>query len=595
MGKGNRAKQARAQSVLAAGGNKRNNKKTLPTWAGTAIVAGILAIAILSAVLGALGANGVFVRGKQIASTANYEITVPMMSYLVYTTYQDWVSNYESTGYMQYIKGEGGDSLNKNIGLRDQYYSVVTDKTTGLTTRTTWFDYFATSAGSSAQQILIFCECARAAGITLDEEDNKKIDQAIQMIELYAQIYGYTTTGYVSMQYGKGVSVKDIRAMMELSELSAKYAEQRQKELEDGATKTRVDDFYAANKKDYDISINYVGIEFSTSFKPVADTEADAATKNEEAYKKYQEEQAKYLARTEALKACTDATAFSNLLLTYFEEDAIAEGKTAEEAKAIAVQKQSEANYINYEKPSSPSDMDTWLFSETARVEKDTNSFKSEKEGFNKETEKYSAVTSTYSACIVTQALHRNDTKVRDVGHILLKTDTYKNLTDASKLTGDKKTLAENILKSGAKISAEEMSKALLKKMVDEKAITMKKGENDEVISYEITKEKFEEYAKKFNEDSNVFYEEVQKGDMVKEFENWLFDSTRQENEISNPAAIKTTYGYHIMMYLGEGEETWFVEAQDDLIEDDYDKWYEEMKKTYAITTNQKNWNYIDG
>ena len=57
-----------------------------------------------------------------------------MMSYMVYTEYQNWVQNYKNTGYMQYIKGSGGDALNTSKPLRSQNYSVVTDEKTGTTT-----------------------------------------------------------------------------------------------------------------------------------------------------------------------------------------------------------------------------------------------------------------------------------------------------------------------------------------------------------------------------------------------------------------------------------------------------------------------------
>ncbi|MBE6594451.1 MAG: hypothetical protein E7644_01495 [Ruminococcaceae bacterium] len=604
MGKGNRAKKERANSVLATGVAKKAAKKPLPTWVGTSILCGVLAFLIVFASVAVMSSRGVFVRGKLVAETKNYEITVPMMSYMVHTEYQDWMTNYE--GYYQYITGSGGDKINVNKSLHLQNYSVTTDKTTGATTVVTWFDYFASSAKVKAERILIFCECANAMGMELDEDDVKEIDGAINLLKAYAAIYGYTTDAYISMQYGKGVSIKDVRKMMELSQLASKYSEYKLEQLEDGATDKRVEEFYDKNKADYDISINFIGYEFEATFTPADSKDADAATKNAEALAKYQEEQAKYQARMDALKECSSVEAFHDMLLGFFREDAVAAGSETPDLDAL--KKMDAATKVNYEKPSSPSDADSWLFStpdeddetdeekaEATRKEGDINTFVETKKAYDEEKDTYSKASSTYGAYIVTKTLHRNDTKVRDVGHILLKTATYKDLTNTGSLPTELAKLAEEIIKSGESVSAEKMAKAVLKKMMDDKAIEEKTNDDGEKY-YVIDKDKFEEYGKKYNEDSNIFYEEVAKGDMVAPFENWLFDSARVDNEISYPAAVESTYGFHIMFFTGEcNEETWFIDCRNDLIDDDYEVWYEGQQKAFGIQWNNNNMLKIDG
>ena len=39
-----------------------------------------------------------------ILRTENFEITVPMMSYMVYSEYHEWVNFYQGSGFMQYVK-----------------------------------------------------------------------------------------------------------------------------------------------------------------------------------------------------------------------------------------------------------------------------------------------------------------------------------------------------------------------------------------------------------------------------------------------------------------------------------------------------------
>ncbi|MBQ8338855.1 MAG: hypothetical protein IJY16_00205 [Clostridia bacterium] len=615
MGKGNRAKKERASSVLAGGASKKTAKKSLPTWVGTSILCGVLAFLIVFASVAVMSSRGVFVRGKIVAATKNYEISVPMMSYMVYTQYQNWTSTYE--GYYQYITGTGGDKLNTNKSLHLQNYSVTKDETTGATTVVTWFDFFASSAKTQAEQVLIFCECANAMGMELDADDYKEIDGAINLLKAYAAIYGYTTDAYISMQYGKGVNIKDVRKMMELSQLASKYSEYKMEQLEEGATDKRVEEFYNKNQKDYDVSINFIGYEFEATFTPAADTDAEKDSKNAAALEKYQAEQKKYKERVEALKACESVEAFNELLYSYFRADAVEAG--AENPDAEALKKMTEATKENYEKPSTPSDADSWLFSTpsadddkdddaedkdaettTGRKVGDTNSFVTEKKAY--ENEKYSKATSTYSAYIVTKELHRNDTKVRDVGHILLKTSTYKNLTNTGSLPTELAKLAEKFIKGEMKdekgeklaLNAENMAKAVLDVMMADKAIEEKTNEDGEKY-YVIDKDKFEEYGKKYNEDSNIFYEEVAKGDMVAPFENWLFDSARVDNEISYPAAVESEYGFHIMFFTGEcDEESWFVDCRTDLIDDDYKVWYEGQQKAFGIQWNNDNMMKID-
>ncbi|MBO7342367.1 MAG: hypothetical protein J6U87_06760, partial [Clostridia bacterium] len=305
MGKGNRTRKQQAANVLSTAGKKKNaaKKREMPTWAGTLIVVAVLVAVTLFSVFCILNSRGVFLRNKIIVKSDNYEITVPMMSYMVYTEYQEWVNNYQDSGYMQFIKGEGGDGLNTSLPLREQNYSKKTDETTGVTTTVTWFDYFADRAASSVEQILVLCEQAHRLGITLDDEKIKEIDGAMQTLDLYAAYNGYTTAGYIAAMYGRGVSKKDVRAMTEMIELATKMTSVKNEEFENGATDVRIENYYNENKKEIDIYVDFISYTFETEFKPVADTEADAANKNATAYEKYEADKKKYEERVDALAA----------------------------------------------------------------------------------------------------------------------------------------------------------------------------------------------------------------------------------------------------------------------------------------------------
>ena len=78
----------------------------------------------------------------------------------------------------------------------------------------------------------------------------------------------------------------------------------------------------------------------------------------------------------------------------------------------------------------------------------------------------------------------------------------------------------------------------------------------EEWKSGDATEESFGELANTYSADtgSNTtggLYEDVYPGQMVTEFNDWCFDTSRQPGDT---AIIRTSYGYHIMYYVGATE-----------------------------------------
>ena len=76
--------------------------------------------------------------------------------------------------------------------------------------------------------MLTYCEIANYYGVALDADDYATIDAAIESITSYAKTRGYSANEYLMSMYGKGVTVKEVRRMMELSQLSSKMANIKQ-------------------------------------------------------------------------------------------------------------------------------------------------------------------------------------------------------------------------------------------------------------------------------------------------------------------------------------------------------------------------------
>ncbi len=101
------------------------------------------------------------------------------------------------------------------------------------------------------------------------------------------------------------------------------------------------------------------------------------------------------------------------------------------------------------------------------------------------------------------------------------------------------------------------------------------------------TEEKFLELNNLYNEDSSItnggLYENVQPGQMVTEFNDWMFDASRKTGD---HGIVETTYGWHIMFYAGESEyAAWQAEAIAALQNNDYTK----MIEQYAAGTTFNN------
>lgn len=609
MGKGNREQNERASATLATAKSGKKTKKGLPVWAGTLILVTVLVALVLIAMFSALSAKGVFLHGKTVASTEHYEVNAAMMSYVIYSEYQNFVSQYSSSSYgniLQYIRGTGGDSLSTSKGLRSQYYSKPTEKSPETATMT-WFDYFAKSAENQVTQVLTYCEIANYYGVTLDADDYATIDNSINTMTEYAKTRGYSANEYLMAMYGKGVTVKEVRRMMELSQLSSKMANIKQEEFENGVVEVRIDEEYAANHSKYDLYTGYIGYTFTAEFKPEKEDNKDGD------FEEYEKLCNEYKTFVESMKAITDPAEFRTKISgfiydrtykkTYDEE--IAKETGEEEAKKKATEAADKASadatlsmeVPHHKKGDDTNNLDTWLYDAERKIG-DITTIMDENAAKNDDGTFVDKATSTFSVYLMTALPHvDNGGKWRSVGHILFKSDTYDKMTTTEKLTGKVKELADKVLAENGKITSELMANALLAQMLADGKITVEtegEGENAKTV-YKIDKNAFEEYGKIYNEDSNIFYTDVKPGDMVEEFEKWLMDASRVVGEISYPNAVKTKYGYHIMTYTGDEKIAWRSEIKQSLADTDFENWYKAEKEKITVTVNSKAIKSISG
>ena len=68
--------------------------------------------------------------------------------------------------------------------------------------------------------------------------------------------------------------------------------------------------------------------------------------------------------------------------------------------------------------------------------------------------------------------------------------------------------------------------------------------------------------------------------EMVEEFENWIYgERTPGDCEI-----VETTYGYHVVYFIGDGLPAWKIDAQSGYVSEIMTEYQENLVETYKVT-----------
>ncbi|MBQ2738267.1 MAG: peptidylprolyl isomerase [Clostridia bacterium] len=108
----------------------------------------------------------------------------------------------------------------------------------------------------------------------------------------------------------------------------------------------------------------------------------------------------------------------------------------------------------------------------------------------------------------------------------------------------------------------------------------------------EKTEAAFEKLADEYNDDSASLYENVMLGQMVTEFEDWCYDEARATGDCE---IVETTYGYHIVYFVGNGEVAWKADVEADLVSDAFQALFAEYEAKYELDFDQNNVYKISG
>ena len=606
-----------------------NTKKKM---SGPALAALIVTIAILfGLVVSLLAGTGLFVRIRKGASSEHFTVNGSMMSYYANSYYQNWYSQYYYYIMFGMIKFDPNASLSSQL---------TTDG------KTTYYDYFVNGTKSTVSTYLKYCEEAMVDPEVnyseLEAEAEKYAKESIDSLREAAKKNSMSLKSYIRQYFGQYISVNDLKKALVIEHIASDYYEAVHGRKFDAVDEAREDKYFADNLGEF-VYGQYIVYTLSSTVtaEKVDETKFDGG-KNSQAYKdavaaaeaaaKEANEKAKLADKEKLDKLATATTleefktiflgfnydsAFQSTYDTAVKNFASGDKPSTEELEAYKSELKDKViaavvagkDDLDKEESTPETTADTTLTkskwekaqetfpaslitalkkvitdntkSVSYTLESDLGKFffagvkdqygieykEGETKGENAplydhflDETKYTADADknigkySMSLYFVTETAHRDEYSLRDVGHILFK-------VDSSDTTGTyyKTELA-------AKEAAEKLYEEIKAQLVDGK----------------ITKEKFEEFGKNTH-DSNVFYDDVAKEQMVDEFEDWLFSEERKE--VGEIGLVKTQYGWHIMYYGGEtGEPAWRPTAHEGATNEEMDTWFEAL--THEVTIN---------
>lgn len=605
MGKSNRVRAERvASATTKAPAKKTNNNKSSKSYSIAIILVAVFVLVTI--IVTAVISSGILMRSAKAMKSEHYTITGTMFKYMVLSSYDDFLTNYQS--YLSYF------SLDTSKPLAEQTYGTGSEASLLGAFEGTWLDYFVDPVRTQSEQILIYCEEARDRGISLDDSDKTNIDEAIALIEADATKQGYTLDAYISLLYGKGMKVKDIRKTMELSTLAGKAAEAVDVDLVAGITADEVKAKYDANPLNYNV-VDYVSYSVGVSFKNLATEVIDGYDGKSELTEeqkqtvlvKYKEKIAEAKEKVEYFSTIKDTKEFVDEVLKdvandtfddLYKTEALADAdKLSAENLATVKEAMISGTISGVKHGDGASDVTTeangtysaYGVTLTANASKAIDSIS---------TKLYSSVESAQELYGTQQQKYEESNEFakwafesgRDVGSIKIITEgdgsgdgEIKN--ESGYYSASIYVLEKPQYRDGT-YSKDVAYMSFATKAAAEGAINaIREGAKPTLAS-------FEAVAKEHGAVSNGVLENYRKGELsYNGFEEWLYDDTTLVGSYTHmplPNATSNATEYAVFFYVENGDEAWYIDVKNDIFVDDYQAYYEALTEKYPITTNEK-------
>jgi uncharacterized protein YerC len=148
-------------------------------------------------------------------------------------------------GMMAYFFYSYGGAL-----MAEMEKQVPYDKTKTLHDQTfkdglSWYDVLMNSTLKRVSEMLIYCEAAKEAGVSLSEAQQASIENRMSSLRIEAASYRMELDPYLQRFYGPRITSSDLRTVYEYEALATAHSATVNKMLEDGITQEKIEAYAA--------------------------------------------------------------------------------------------------------------------------------------------------------------------------------------------------------------------------------------------------------------------------------------------------------------------------------------------------------------
>lgn len=467
----------------------------------------LCAVIVLGVVAFSLNYYGALQRVIKIGGVgSDQSVTIAEYEYYYMRAYNQ--VRYQAQYYQYYYQTSNGYDLS----LTPEEQTQTTKDADGK--EITWAEKLHEDTLEIIQLHKAYYNEALKMGLKLTKADEAFIDKQIEDLRDEAKSAGsnssssnsenkvtYSLNAYLRKVYGGSINERFLRKQLKIQVLAQKYLTERTNEIAKDYDQKDIDAEYKKDTTAYDF-VTFRAYTFKTTELTKEDNETDDALKARQAK-----------ANAEVKKNAND---FYNAVTN----DATFTAKAKELNKDTAdynVDKETKYSMLKSTAQSTFSeDAAKWLFDSSTKVG-------SKKLFSDEENGKYIVV-------LALSKPHQEQTVT--ARHILFQTKDQNSGNDLSEEEiAKKKTQAEDVLK--------------------------KFNEGDK------TEDSFAALANEYNEDTGSssnggLYEHIYPGQMVTEFNDWVFDANRKAGDVE---LVETDYGYHIIYFVAKDGKDYYDSA----------------------------------
>lgn len=570
MGKGKRARVERAEQrennpeLFLSKTNTKKNKKSFPvvTVVFCVVIAFVLAIVAWTVVEN----TGVINRSKTMAESTNFEINGNEFKVYEFMVTNE-IANQCQTEFLYY-----------QYGMMTDTYKIVETYKTAQNYASSMIAAYRNSgtlerqAGAYAKEYLAFCEGAKAANLSLDDDKvTEKVDEYMKSLEESAKNSYTSLSSYISNNIGAGVSKNDIRSAMKKHFLCTQYQDVLRDDFKNKVTSEELDKYLSEHKSDFYTSVYDSYVLMDKDMKAFFETlEGDKIPEDANDLK-------------EIICEYIFNKKFDDLYKTKF-TDAKVEDKDKEKTKAdilatVKADSKLEGDYKAVFTAKGEGTYNKAAYEIAKSITTDVSTqFKSVSAD---KSEAYVDPTSS-KATAIQKFLFDSKTKAGDV-----KIDEVTSGSGSNAKTTYTYYIAKEILKLDTECT-KDAGYLLLKDdgdTVENKKTAAQKAEAFlTALGSAPTVEKFEEVAAEYTTGS-VMYEKISKDGVDEKLGEWLYAEGRKANEVGK---VETSGGIYVVIFQETNEMTWKMDVRDAIAAEELNDWYENAVEQYKVVVHVK-------